>query len=166
MPELLIGDLTAACDAAGRDIGHRPPPDFRRIFDGTEGSMGIVVGFATVRTSANTLDGRGPAARLAEFTARDRSDLEQWMTAGRRVSMCACEFGAFAMLYRDDAAWATWGVVRQERTVLVWDCVTLADIGRFPSMFDALTALPITQVAVSIPSVLPFAVRQARAASG
>lgn len=102
----------------------------------------------------------------AAFTARDRSDLDEWMAAGRRVSMCACEFGVFAMLYRGGASWAAWGVVRQGRTVLVWDCVTLADVGRFPSMFDALAALPITQRAVSVPSVLPFAARQRRMASG
>ncbi|MGI4798153.1 MAG: hypothetical protein ACRYF2_18700 [Janthinobacterium lividum] len=128
--------------------------------------MGIVVGFATVRTPAIPLDGRGPAVHLAEFTARDRSDLEAWMAADRRVSMCASEFGVFAMLYRGGAPWAAWGVVRQERTVLVWDCVTLADIGRFPSMFDALAALPITPHAVSIPSVLPFAARQRQVALG
>ena len=128
--------------------------------------MGIVVGFATVRTSAIPSDGRGPAVHLAEFTARDRGDLEEWMATDRRVSMCACEFGVFAMLYRGGASWAAWGVVRQERTVLVWDCVTLADIGRFPSMFDALAALPITPRAVSIPSVLPFAARQRQVALG
>ncbi len=128
--------------------------------------MGTVVGFATVRTPAITLGGRGPAMRLAEFTARDRSDLDGWVAADRRVSICACEFGVFAMLYRDGGSWASWGVVRQERTVLVWDCVTLADIGRFPSMYDALAALPISQRAVSIPSVLPFVARQRRAASG
>lgn len=128
--------------------------------------MGTVVGFATVRTLASPVDGRGPAVSLAEFTARDRGDLEEWMAAGRHVSMCVCEFGVFAMLYRGGAPWAAWGVVRQERTVLVWDCVTLADIGRFPSMFDALAALPIMPSAVSIPSVLPFAPRPRRAASG
>ena len=128
--------------------------------------MGTVVGFATVRTPASPVDGRRSTMPRAEFTARDRSDLDEWMAADRRVSICACEFGAFAMLYRGRAPWAAWGVVRQDRMVLVWDCVTLADIGRFPSMFDALAALPITQRAVSIPSVLPFAARQRRVASG
>jgi hypothetical protein len=47
----------------------------------------------------------------------------------------------FAQLYEGSAAWASWAIARQDGLLLVWDCVTLADIGRFGRMADALAAL-------------------------
>ncbi len=98
------------------------------------------------------------------FTRRDREDLDDWSSKDHRVSICSSDMGSFAMVYRAGASWASWGVVRQGRSVLLWDCVTLADIGRFPSMIDALTALPTDVSPVPVENIIHFTA--ARAAIG
>ena len=37
---------------------------------------------------------------------------------------------------------ASWAVAREETDVLAWDAITLADIGRFPTVAAALADLP------------------------
>ena len=69
--------------------------------------------------------------------------------------------GCFAMVYRAGASWASWGVARQGRSGLLWDCVTLADIGRFPSMIDALAALPIDEMPVPVQNIIHFTAARA-----
>lgn len=83
---------------------------------------------------------RNPQPETVEFTRRDVADLEGWSTEGCRAVACTSETGQFAMLYKGDHAWASWGVVRKPRGVLLWNCVTLRDIGVFPTMADALAA--------------------------
>lgn len=73
------------------------------------------------------------------------------MAADLRIALCSCDMGAFAMLYQNGSPWASWGIVRQDRTVLLWDCVTLGDIGRFPTMIDALRAVPVAGQRFSVP---------------
>ena len=98
------------------------------------------------------------------FTLRDRADLDDWSSADIRISICSSDTGPFAMLYRAGQSWASWGVVRQGRSVLLWDCITLADIGRFPSMIDALAAVPVADFPTPAPNVFHLPAARARTA--
>ena len=98
------------------------------------------------------------------FTLRDREDLEEWSSIHHRVSICTSDMGSFAMVYEAGRPWASWGVVRQGRSVLLWECVTLADIGSFPSMIDALAAVPVDEFPSPVANVIQFAVARARTA--
>lgn len=92
------------------------------------------------------------------FTSRDLAELESWETKDRSATLCHGETGPFAMLY-DGALWASFAVVRQGGELLVWDCVTFADIGRFASMRDALAALTRNRpaaISVSLSTVIAF----------
>ena len=100
------------------------------------------------------------------FTGRDRADLDEWSSSAHRVSMCSSEMGMFAMVYEAGRPWASWGVVRQGRVVLLWDCVTLADIGRFSSMFDALAAVPVDEPLAPVENIIHFATARGRTAAG
>lgn len=101
----------------------------------------------------------------ASFTRRDREDLEEWSSSDHRVSICTSEMGMFAMVYEAGRTWASWGVVRQGRVVLLWDCVTLADIGRFSNMIDALTAIPVDESPAPVANIIHFAAARARSVS-
>lgn len=81
--------------------------------------------------------------RLAQagFTARDRTELVQWGLQYGRDVVLDDDPAAFAMLYEGSTPWASWAVARQEGLLIVWDCVTFADIGRFGCMKDALATL-------------------------
>ncbi len=100
----------------------------------------------------------------SDFTLRDREDLEDWSSVDHLVSICASDLGPFAMVYEAGRPWASWGVVRQGRSVLLWDCVTLADIGRFPNMFDALAAIPVDEFPTPVANVIQFAAARVRTA--
>ena len=90
---------------------------------------------------------------LTDFTARDRITLEAWQRDAERhgYSRVLIEPGApgtrpdggsYALVYRSGWAWAAWGLARRDDTVLVWDCGSGADFGRFPTVQQALAALP------------------------
>ncbi|MDT7952347.1 MAG: hypothetical protein RQ966_12665 [Acetobacteraceae bacterium] len=100
------------------------------------------------------------------FTPRDRDDLAKWSVGDRLVSISGSDMGTFAMLYEGKRPWASWGVVRQGRSVLLWDCVTHADIGLFASMIDALAAVPIAERPAPVVNVLSFVARGRSAATG
>lgn len=131
--------------------------------------MGIVVRLASFNERFSNRAPRSTASPhavdRAEFTLRDRADLRDWSALGRRVSICSCEMGTFAMLYQGELRWASWGVVRREHTVLLWNCVTLIDIGRFSSMVEALDAIPVAGLRVSTSSVLLFGSEQQHGAA-
>ncbi len=118
--------------------------------------MGTVIRLANLKSDR---------ASLATFTLRDRCDLEGWVEPDRHMTIVSCDMGSFALLYRAGTPWASWGIARQDRVVVVWDCVSLTDIGRFPSMSDALAGLPLPRSAIPAPSVLPFAATQRRCAA-
>jgi hypothetical protein len=48
---------------------------------------------------------------------------------------------SFISLYRRGEQWARWGIARCGSSVLAWCSVTGADMGRFASVADALSAL-------------------------
>src|ERR1700729_3519612 len=86
------------------------------------------------------------------LTARDRLDLHHWAGKDRRVEV---EDG-LAMIYRGGEPWAAWAIGRDGARLLLWDCITHADIGRFEAMREALAALrpdpgPVPMVANVIP---------------
>lgn len=79
----------------------------------------------------------------AGFTCRDLMDLQRWDGEGRlEVDPVADRTGQYAMIYRGEEPWASWAITREGGRILVWDCVSLADIGRFNSMREALAAVP------------------------
>lgn len=75
------------------------------------------------------------------FSARDQLDLELWASDDRRMAIWEGEVGSFAMLYMDDAPWASWAVAREGGALRVWNTITLADVGEFSCMTDALAAV-------------------------
>lgn len=96
------------------------------------------------------------------FTPRDRLDLQLWAQARhRRVEFHAYDDGQFALLYGSAEPWASWAVARQNGLVLVWDSVTLFDIGQFGSMERALAALPAAMAPVAA-NVIPFPLSRLR----
>ena len=82
----------------------------------------------------------------ALFTCRDLLELNEWDSRGRRVEVDRCEdlsgLGQFAMIYGHDEPWASWAVSREGARILLWDCITLADVGRFETMRETLAAVP------------------------
>jgi hypothetical protein len=48
---------------------------------------------------------------------------------------------SFISLYRRGEQWARWGIARCGSSVLAWCSFTGADVGRFASVADALSAL-------------------------
>ncbi len=87
-------------------------------------------------TQAVVIPFRG-ARGAAGLTGRDRLELLQWAARGCRVEI----EDALAMIYRGDEPWAAWAIGRDGERLLVWNCVTHADIGRFDTMPEALAAL-------------------------
>ncbi len=94
----------------------------------------------------------------AGFTARDLEDLAQWASQTRRLALWDSDTGSFAMLYADRSPWASWAVTREDGMVRLWNSITLADVGRFPCMCDALAAIPSNTELAEVVSynVLPF----------
>ena len=92
-----------------------------------------------------------PREAAAGFTPRDRLELERWAGQGRRSIIYQDEHVPFAMLYKGPEPWASWAVMRQGAELVLWNCVTFADVGRFRTMHDALAALPGTLGAPWVP---------------
>ena len=104
----------------------------------------------------------------AGFTCRDLVELQDWDTGGRRIEVdpCADRMGQYAMIYRGQEPWASWAITREGGRVLVWDCISLADVGRFDCMRDALDAVPGQAPQPERPAfcaeVIPFSALRAR----
>jgi hypothetical protein len=111
-----------------------------------------------------------PKRQQALFSCRDLMDLSEWDGAGRRVDVDRREdldgLGQFAMVFEGEQPWASWAIGREGGRILLWDCVTLADVGRFDTMRDTLAAIPGPGARRAAPSagadVIPFAALQAR----
>ena len=105
--------------------------------------MGTVIGLASVFRTRYAPAPRQRAREPGEpwFSLRDRDDLDAWASHGRRAVLVSSEMGMFAMLHEGGQTWASWGIVRQSRGLLVWNCITLADVDRFATMADALAAI-------------------------
>lgn len=131
--------------------------------------MSVVIGFADFIENRHLKAAHNVAIpqqlQAAGFTLRDRKDLEDWSNADRYASFCASDTGPFAMLYQAGKPYASWGVVRQGRSVELWDCVTLADIGKFSSMIDALAAVPIDEFPEQVANIIYFAAARMRTAA-
>jgi hypothetical protein len=78
------------------------------------------------------------------FTCRDLMEIQEWDGGDRRIEVdpSVDSNGQFAMIYEGEAPWASWAISRQGSRILVWDCVTLADVGWFGGMRQALAAVP------------------------
>lgn len=119
--------------------------------------MGVVVGLSgLIGSRLSAPPGVQPGQRHGSFTPRDRADLAAWSRNGRRAVICSSESGVFAMLHEAGRSWASWGVVRQSRSILLWDCVTLADRDRLPTMIDALASLALDDELLPEENVLDF----------
>ena len=96
------------------------------------------------------------------FTARDRLELDRWMSGGCRTVVLDDDPSDYAMLYEGVTPWARWAVSRQDGRLVMWDCVTFADIGRFSSMVDALATISGSVPTMGEPAcnVLPFVATQ------
>ncbi len=84
------------------------------------------------------------------FTAADRVELLRWqaqeahevrLAIHRRLESDPPEVGEFASIYPRGGPWAAWGAVRQGRDISIWRSRDGRDIGRFPTMTEALAAV-------------------------
>ena len=86
------------------------------------------------------------------FLVQDKIELCRWETAlkGVAISRIAIHDGGgkpgpqnadFALVYEPDAIWAAWGLSREARGVVLWECAYGKDMDVFPLMVDALEAL-------------------------
>ena len=84
------------------------------------------------------------------FTATDRMELLRWqaqddqdmrLAIHRRLEGDPPEVGEFASIYPRGGPWAAWGAVRQGRDISIWRSRDGRDIGRFPTMTEALAAV-------------------------
>jgi hypothetical protein len=91
-----------------------------------------------------------PARPIANrFSMRDRIEALRWAEAARasgyaRVVLDTCaealepELGDFLLVYRRNAAWASWGVGCVEDGFMLWTSATGATVGRFATLTAAL----------------------------
>ena len=99
--------------------------------------------FLAARGSAEVIKFTGRQVR-AGFTCRDLMELTEWDGAGRRIEVDphTTELGQFALIYEGAQPWASWAISREGAQILLWDCITLVDIGRFACIGEALAAVP------------------------
>ena len=102
-------------------------------------------------------------ARGSAFTPRDRFELERWADGERRVVVHEEQAETFALLYASELPWASWGLSRVDGKVLLWDCVSLEDIGRFGSVAEALSVVAGEASAAPVCNVISFAQARDRA---
>lgn len=87
------------------------------------------------------------------FNSRDLIALTCWMQRAdghgyRRVLIeggtgrGGPEEGGYVLIYAPQRDWARWGIARSGAQLVVWNCGTGADLGRFPTMLEALESLP------------------------
>ncbi|MBV8915376.1 MAG: hypothetical protein JOZ05_20345 [Acetobacteraceae bacterium] len=93
--------------------------------------------------SANVIRFQGRQETVG-FTSRDLMDLQSWESDGCRLEVqpVADRVGQLAMIYQGEAPWASWALSREGSRILLWDCVSLADLGRFDCIRHALAAVP------------------------
>ncbi len=86
------------------------------------------------------------------LSLRDRMEIAVWQPRLRHLGferVVVHEHGAFdppelesfLSLYRQGEAFARWGLTRKGDSVVAWNSVTGADVGRFESMEEAFLAL-------------------------
>jgi len=104
---------------------------------------GIVIAFAPHAA-------RSPAAAQGMcLTPLDRIVVTTWQDRARLVGFDrmvihdrdpgdATEVGNFLSVYRSGQAWSRWGFARHGHVVRAWCCLTLADVGEFSCMAEAL----------------------------
>ena len=87
------------------------------------------------------------------FNSRDLIALTCWMQRAdahgyRRVLIeggtgeGGPEEGGYVLIYPPQQDWARWGLARSGEQIVIWNCGTGADLGRFPTMLQALESLP------------------------
>ena len=87
------------------------------------------------------------------FNSRDLIALTCWMQQSdahgyRRVlieggsGQGGPEEGGYVLIYAPTRDWASWGIARSGDDIALWNCGSGADLGRFPSMLQALESLP------------------------
>ena len=91
-------------------------------------------------------------AEVDRFLVRDKIELCRWEAAfkGEAISRIAIHDGSgqpgpqngdFALVYEPGAIWAAWGLSREVRGVVLWECAYGKDMDVFPTMAEALKAL-------------------------
>ena len=75
------------------------------------------------------------------LSVRDRAELGRWAARDRRLIFCPTETGEFSLIYNGPQPWASWGVTRQDGQIVVWDCITFADLCQAPTVTRALRAV-------------------------
>jgi hypothetical protein len=92
------------------------------------------------------------AGGSARLSLSDRMDATTWLEQARRYGYDRLvvhernpddppDIDSFLSIYRHGEVWARWGIARSGGSVLAWCSVSGADVGRFSSVADALSAL-------------------------
>jgi hypothetical protein len=48
--------------------------------------------------------------------------------------------------YRPDEAWSTWGFAREGDVIVAWSALTLKDVGRFSTLWEALACVLVSDI--------------------
>jgi len=107
---------------------------------------------ASVGSTAKIVPFAARPGGSARLTLSDRMDATIWREQARRHGYDRLvvherspddppEVESFISLYRCGEMWARWGIARCGSSVLAWCSVSGADVGRFASVADALSAL-------------------------
>ncbi len=92
------------------------------------------------------------AATGACLTPHDRIVVTRWQDRARSAGFDrmvihdrddgdASDVGNFLSVYSNGQAWSRWGFARVGLLVRAWCCLTGSDVGQFPTLDDALTAV-------------------------
>jgi hypothetical protein len=87
------------------------------------------------------------------FLLRDKIQLFRWKPVDqgeviRRVAIyegndVGPEQGDYALVYGPGAEWASWGLNREAKGIVLWECAYGRDLDVFPTMAAALEALEL-----------------------
>jgi len=59
------------------------------------------------------------------------------------------EEGGYVLIYAPHCDWASWGIARSNDELVIWNCGSGVDLGRFSAMLNALESLPPVWTSVS-----------------
>ncbi len=87
------------------------------------------------------------------FLLNDKIQLFRWELASQGVVIgrvaiyesqgSGPERGDYALVYQPGAVWASWGLNREAKGVVLWECAYGRDLDVFPTMKAALAALEL-----------------------
>jgi hypothetical protein len=108
---------------------------------------------ASDRPTARIIAFPSAARRADRLTLQDRAEALRWLdgTGYGRLAFDISfaednhELGDFLLIYQRDASWSCWGVGCADGGYMVWRPATSATLGWFPTLQQALSAIPAAE---------------------